>query len=129
VAVEAFTAAWFGLRSFHGRSAFGTWVCSIAINRARVRRRAAGRRHRRVVSVADPEAWERAVASTFPGTRIDLERAIVALPPRARESLLLRHAAGMSYREIADAMGVTIGTVKSQLARAYRLMRERLSDD
>jgi RNA polymerase sigma-70 factor (ECF subfamily) len=127
VVAEAFAAAWFGLPDFAGRSAFGTWLHSILLNRARQRRRAADRRRRRVLTVADPEAWERAVTRTFPGTRIDVERAVAALPPRAREVTLLRHAAGFTYAEIADATGVTMGTVKSQLSRAYQLMRKRLS--
>jgi RNA polymerase sigma-70 factor (ECF subfamily) len=129
VAVETFAGAWFGLPSFDGRSAFGTWLHAIALNRARQHRRADGRRRRRIIAVADPEAWERAVATTFPETRIDLERAIAGLPERARETTLLRHASGLAYAQIAEVMGVSIGTVKSQLARAYRLMRERLSDD
>ncbi len=128
IVVEAFAAAWSGLPRFDGRSAFRTWLHAILLNRSRERRRAARRRRRRIVSVADPEAWERAVDAAFPGTRIDVERAIATLPDRARETALLRHASGLSYAEIAEAMDVTIGTVKSQLARAYALMRERLSD-
>lgn len=124
---EAFAAAWFGLPEYTGRAPFGGWLRAILANRVRQRRRAAARRARRFVPTPDPEGWERAVRATFPGTRIDVERAIAALPERARETVLLRHAAGLSYAQIADAMSVTIGTVKSQLARGYAIMRERLS--
>lgn len=124
---EAIAAAWFALPRFAGRGTFRAWLHGIVANRVRQRRRARTRRLRRVVPVADPAAWERAVAETFPGTKIDLERALTRLPPRARETLLLRHSSGLSYDEIGEAMRVSIGTVKSQLARAYALMREELS--
>ena len=51
-----------------------------------------------------------------------VRRAIAALPPDFREVLVLREIEGMSYKEIADVIGVPIGTVMSRLARA----RQRL---
>jgi RNA polymerase sigma-70 factor (ECF subfamily) len=55
-----------------------------------------------------------------------LSQAIKALPERTREAILLRWAHGLSYGEIAHAMGVSLETVKSQLARGLLLLRSKL---
>jgi len=52
--------------------------------------------------------------------------AVRTLPPRTREAIVLRWAHGLSYAEIAVAMGVSVETVKSQLARGLALLREKL---
>jgi len=59
-----------------------------------------------------------------------LEAAIAALPEEFRETLVLREMEEFSYREIADAVGIPIGTVMSRLARARAMLREKwLSGD
>lgn len=57
-----------------------------------------------------------------------LEAAISALPEEFRETLVLREMEELSYREIADAVGVPIGTVMSRLARARAMLREKWRD-
>lgn len=52
-----------------------------------------------------------------------VEQALRRLPPRGRELIRLRELEGLSYREIADAMGIPIGTVMSGLARARRALQ------
>ena len=54
--------------------------------------------------------------------------AIEQLPPRLREVLVLRELEGFSYKEIADVVGVPMGTVMSTLSRARERFRHRLSD-
>ena len=58
---------------------------------------------------------------------LDLERAIVGLPERARQVLVLFHLAGLGHAETGQAMGIDPGTSKAQLHRARKLMREWLS--
>ena len=67
-----------------------------------------------------------AAREAFPGTRIDLERAIARLPEGARTVLVLRDVEGYKYREVARMVGVTLGTVKAQIHRARRLLRDML---
>ncbi len=55
-----------------------------------------------------------------------LRRAIEELPVEFREALIMRELEGLSYKEIADIAGVPLGTVMSRLARARRLLRQRL---
>jgi RNA polymerase sigma-70 factor (ECF subfamily) len=62
----------------------------------------------------------------MPGTRVDLERAIAGLPPKAREVLVLRDVQGYKYDEIATMTGVSLGTVKAQIHRARKLVQEAL---
>jgi len=58
-----------------------------------------------------------------------VERAISSLPDRSRELLVLRELKGLSYRELADAMGIPIGTVMSSLSRARQALRAALLDE
>ncbi len=55
-----------------------------------------------------------------------LESAIMTLPDYQRLMVLLYHTEGLSYEEIAEALSLPIGTVKSRLNRARLLLRERL---
>ena len=58
---------------------------------------------------------------------LDLERAIAQLPDRARTVLVLHDVEGYQHREIAEVMGVAVGTSKAQLHRARKMLREVLS--
>ncbi len=58
--------------------------------------------------------------------RIDLERAIAALPERARMVFVLHDIEGYRHEEIAKTMNTSIGTSKAQLHRARGLLREGL---
>jgi len=132
VLLDAFASAWSGLPGFRSDSGFGTWVCGIVVNRAREALRRRGRDGLRVETSVEElasvgGAWADAASHTE--DRIDLERAISALPPGAREALLLRHVYGFSCAEAADVMEVSVGTVKSQTSRACALLREKLSHD
>ena len=57
-----------------------------------------------------------------------LQSAVAALPEDFRETLVLREVEELSYREIADTIGIPIGTVMSRLARARAMLREKWRD-
>ena len=59
----------------------------------------------------------------------DVCRALQRLPAAQREALLMVHAAGVPYREAADACGVAVGTIKSRIARARHQLVEWLGED
>lgn len=75
-------------------------------------------------------ADDRALAQVGRGS---LQRALVKavglLPPQQRAAFLLREAHGLSYEEIAVALGIEVGTVRSRLSRARQLLRELLEDE
>jgi len=58
-----------------------------------------------------------------------IRRALASVPDRFRELLVLRELEGLSYREVADVMGIPIGTVMSGLSRARRALRTALDND
>jgi RNA polymerase sigma-70 factor (ECF subfamily) len=122
---DVFVRAWRGMATYRGESRLSSWLYRIATNVALEH----GRRRTRWWSrrVQDPGVLaDRPGRSRDPGLRMDLERAIAGLPPGAREVLVLRDVEGHSYREIAELTGSAMGTVKAQIHRARRLVREAL---
>jgi RNA polymerase sigma-70 factor, ECF subfamily len=123
---DVFVQAWRRLGTFAGHSAFSTWLHRLAVNVVLMDRRAAGRRERRVQTTDDPIAAEGPGREPPAGLRLDLERAIAALPEGAREVFLLHDVEGYRHEEIAEIVGIAVGTSKAQLFRARRLLREKL---
>lgn len=121
---RAFVRAWEALSSFQGRSACGSWLHRLAVNVILTEKRSAARRTARVIVIDEP-GGSHAPRSVEAG--MDLERAIAALPERAREVFVLLDIEGYKHREIADAMSISEGTSKGQLHRARKLLREALS--
>jgi RNA polymerase sigma-70 factor (ECF subfamily) len=74
----------------------------------------------------DETAYGIAAQYDEPGQRLDLEKAVAALPEGAREVLILFAIEGYSHAEIARMLGISVGTAKSQLHRARRILLERL---
>ena len=60
------------------------------------------------------------------GTNDELWRVVQTLPPKARSVVVLRYYEQMSEAEVADALGISVGTVKSQCSRALSALRERV---
>jgi RNA polymerase sigma-70 factor (ECF subfamily) len=126
VVQDAFVRAWESLPSFRGDSAFGSWLHRITVRAACDRVRQDDRRPH---SIDDDGATARYVAEArraMPDARVDLERAIATLPAGARVVLLLHDVEGYRHDEIGEHLGVTVGTVKSQLHRARRLIAAQL---
>lgn len=123
---DVFVRAWENLRSFRGESAFSTWLHRLAVNVVLSEKRARGRREKRVFPTGEPEELERPGVMPPPGTRMDLEQAIAALPPGARAVFVLHDIEGYQHEEIAAMSGLAAGTSKAQLFRARRLLREML---
>jgi RNA polymerase sigma-70 factor (ECF subfamily) len=115
-----------GLGQFRGDSRFATWLTSIAVNRIGDRLR----RDRRwvfddaaVARLGVPETAERT------GTAIDLERALALLPQGYRTVVLLHDLEGYTHAEIGFGLGIAVGTSKSQLHQARRMLRRILKQD
>jgi len=131
--VKAFT----GIRKFDGQAAFSTWLTRIAINTCldQLRRR----RRERVVDEPVDDDQKSGPALQVVDTQAGPEEASMQkqamaslgarerdLPPRQREIFRLRFYAEMELEEIADALGVHVGTVKTQLHRAVHRLRQEL---
>lgn len=124
---DAFVRAWQKLDSFRGDSAFGTWLHRLAVNVVLGERRSRSRRTARVTTVDDLTAVESSGTGTDPGMRVDLDAAIAQLPEGARTVFVLHDVEGYRHHEVAEMVGVAVGTSKAQLHRARKLLREVLS--
>ena len=127
---DTFVNAWRSLPGYEGRSSFSTWLHRIAVNAVLAqRRRPQGRNE---VSLTD-EAGEQMDFAMEPAmddaTPIDLEKAIAALPPGARDIVVLHGIYGYSHEEAAGMLGLAVGTCKAQLHRARHLMRARMKPE
>lgn len=137
VVQEAFLAAYKHLPEFRGESAFGSWVYRIAANYALMRLR-----HRKVTAqVEEPEGsptfnergsliddvadWSRdAEEQTLDAElRKAIDDASARLPEEYRQVFLLRDVEGLSYEEIAQAVGDSVPAIKSRLHRARLALR------
>ncbi len=123
---DVFVRAWQRLESFRGESQFTTWLHRLAVNVVLQEGRSKGRRESREELMEDLEAYGQRARQETPGLRLDLERAIAALPDGARTVVVLRDIYGYKYDEIAEMQGVALGTVKAQIHRARRMIRETL---
>ena len=126
---DVFVRAWEGRASYRGAALLGTWLHRLAVNVVLSGARADRRRLARVEPSDAPEAVAGArVSERAPavGERLDLERAIAALPAGARTVFVLHDVEGYTHEEIARLMGIASGTVRSQLHRARRLLMEAL---
>ncbi len=124
-AQEAWVRAIRALPSFRGDSAFTTWLHRIAVNSALHGQRWRTRRTNNEIPL--PVAIDRGQPVDQPVLRIELERALRRLPAGMRQVLVLHDVEGYTHDEIAEAMGITAGTSKSQLFKARAKMREMLS--
>jgi len=123
---DVFVRAWEKLGTFRGDAAFGTWLYRLAVN-VILNRRAARAADRNRVD--DPEPVLQAVPAKRASTELalDFEGAIERLPDGARAVFVLHDVEGYKHEEIADWMGVTVGTTKAQLHRARMILRGHLS--
>jgi len=122
---ETFLRAFRAGAGFDPSRRFKPWLFAIAVNLARDR--ASRKSHRATPELRAPEdlpeCTERRTERVW-NLRFDLERALAALPEHHRRILELRYFAGMEEPEIAAAVDVPRGTVKSRLHYAVRKMRE-----
>jgi RNA polymerase sigma-70 factor, ECF subfamily len=141
---DTFIRAYRGLSRFRGESSLATWLHRIALNLARNRYWYFFRRRRhRWISLDQPLRDDSATcmadlvatpqADPAQETALSEFTALVArtmerLNHRQREILAMRNLLDLSYDEIARVLGISVGTVKSRIARAREKMRELLAE-
>jgi RNA polymerase sigma-70 factor (ECF subfamily) len=123
---DVFIKAWRRLDTFRGDSAFASWLYRLAVNTMLENSRSDQRRTARVLPMEDTSRLAGAARSSGVESRMDMESAIASLPKGARLAFVLHDIEGYQHQEIAEQLSVTVGTVKAQLHRARRLLRERL---
>jgi RNA polymerase sigma-70 factor (ECF subfamily) len=131
---ETLLEAWKSWNSFEDRSSVYTWVYRILIRRYhRWQRRQIVRRMFFVSAVDQKESQTFIDPSELPGSLMEhdeqnaqLWKLLASLRPKHREVLVLRYAESMRLEQIADALRMPLGTVKSRLNHAHAQVREKL---
>ena len=139
LAQETFVRVYFAMGRYHTGYAFSTYIYRIATNLAisEIRKR----KRRNVLSLTglfqkdETDTTEFQPPDIRPTPDVNLlddeksrliEKAIVSLPPKYRAAIVLRDVEGLSYDEIAEIMGLGLGTTKSRINRARGLLKEKL---
>ena len=124
---EALMAIVRGLPRFDGRSSFGTWAYRVTTNACLDELR----RRRRRPEPGLPEGSAELASPLDPAesstTRLDLDRALQALPADYRAVIVLRDLCGLSYDEIAQALDIPAGTVRSRISRGRSALMPALA--
>jgi RNA polymerase sigma-70 factor (sigma-E family) len=118
---EAFLRVWRSRLRIRDVDAAPAYLRRVVVNlsRSRLRRLALERRHARAsrdATVDEPASW------------LDLRRAVERLPARRRACVVLRYFADLTEAETAAALGVSVGTVKSQTSKALRHLEASLGE-
>jgi len=140
---ETFLSALKAIRSFRGEAELKTWLFRIALNHSRNRFRWWKRRKRSETDSLDKPLGDgtATLGDTLAGNGESPEQAVLrmerenrlmstlnALPEIFREAIVLCDIEGLGYEEIARALNINVGTVKSRIARGREQMRKRLND-
>lgn len=129
---DTFATAWRSLDKFEGRASMATWMHTIALNVCREYMR---RVHPLTEAVDEekivspdptPELIERLGAEEM---NAKVQQAVTELPRIYREVVVLRCTQGLKYREVADILGLPLGTVKTRLFVAFEKLRTTLREE
>lgn len=130
---EAFLQLFRKIGTFRGESAFSTWLHRMAVNVVLMRLR---KKNLPIVPLDDPLETEEESSKKEPGApdlklagsvdRMQIQRAVDALPPGYRTIFVLHDVEGYEHNEIAELVGCSIGNSKSQLHKARMKLRDLL---
>lgn len=120
VVQETWLAACRGMARFNGTARFSSWLTTIGIRTA----------YRRSAMIPNEDTFPDVAVETDDGlaTGVDLERAIARLPAHQRAVVVLHDVEGYTHEEIAEQLGVAVGTSKGTLPRAREALRRMLND-
>ncbi len=136
---DSLLAAWQKLADFRGDARLSTWLVAIVVNNARDRREQNRHRERREAysldaalpgtdnaARPDPPSGEPSVLDRLEEEQLRsfLQRCIAGLPPEYREVVVLRDMGELAYDQVAAALKLREGTVKSRLFRARDALKD-----
>ena len=141
ISIDAFIRVFQAIKHFRGEANFSTWLFRIVTNVYLDRRkRMKNRQHLSLQEyieleessvarqIEDPAPTPEQVAEVNERNTA-LQKAVSSLPDYQRAMIVLYHTERLSYEEIAEALDLPLGTVKSRLNRARLLLREKLQGD
>jgi RNA polymerase sigma-70 factor, ECF subfamily len=114
-----------GISKFRGESGFATWLYRMVVNTCMdSARREKPRFHIEMSATGTPADQDDAIAQEQRARSI--QAALSELPPKLRVAVLLRYFEELSYEQMAQAMGCSMGTVASRLNRGHKLLAKKL---
>lgn len=133
IAQEVFVRVWRSIRGFRGETTFKVWLHRVAVNLIYSQRRRLLRERRVFIRGQTDEDLSQAerVASTENleadvTLRLSIDRALAQIPIDLRTAVVLRDVQGLDYKEIAETLGIPIGTVESRIFRGRQRLRPLL---
>ena len=139
VVQEVFLKVFRNIATFRSQSSLKTWIYRIAVNEVHNYRRWIFRHKRQEVVLEEEQEGGRSYGDTVPDKgrspydcaldgekRVLIEEALARINPTFRAAVVLRDVEDLSYEEIADILGVSLGTVKSRITRGREAMRKQL---
>lgn len=138
VTQEVFLKAFRGIRDFRGGSSLKTWLYRIAVREALNHRRWSWRHLRQQIFLDEAAEGQNSIfeledsrPSPFEALATRelqqvVQRALDSVAESFRAAVILRDLEGMSYEEVAEVLGVSVGTVKTRILRGRRALREIL---
>lgn len=124
---DALVAAYRGVGGYRGDGPFAAWAMRIAA-RLYLKRYRKDARIELMAEPVDPQAAD-GDAEAANAERLDLDRALQALSRAERICVSLCHGAGLTHEEIAQALNIPLGTVKSHVTRGLQKLRGRMLSD
>lgn len=139
VVQEVFLKVFRNIDHFRGQSSLKTWIYRITVNEAHNQRRWFFRHRRREVGLEEESEDARSMVDVIPDAgrspydyvfdqekRTLIEQALTRINPTFREAVVLRDIGELAYEEIAEVLGVNLGTVKSRILRGREALRVEL---
>ena len=130
IAQDTFLKLFSRIRDFRGEASFESWLFRLVVNSCLDQKR----RTRKLIPLLDElrgairfsgESVLHAILRAEMSERV--QSAVANLPPEQRMVVVLRYTEGLSYEQIADALGCSMGTVASRLNRAHKFLERRLA--
>jgi RNA polymerase sigma-70 factor (ECF subfamily) len=128
---ESLISVFRAIGTYDGRASLLTWMSRILFRRVRKMARKWEQRRQTTIplgAVGEAKTADPVVAVDRADWSMDLTAALAKLPPEFREAVVLRELRGMSYLEIAKALGIPEGTVESRIHRARMQLRKTLAE-
>ena len=125
---DTFIRAFDRIHDFRGDSAFGTWLHAVGNSVALNTLRKVKRLRSREADLAEARAVGDVTQEAEPDLKERLRAAIDDLPPKYRVVFIMHEVEGFKHHEIAESLGMRLGTSKAQLSRARAMLRESLAE-
>jgi RNA polymerase sigma-70 factor (ECF subfamily) len=117
-----------GIHRYRGEGSLESWICGIALRRARDWKRRFLRRFKQTEAIEEHPELDQGLPQPDPDLGRRLRTALAGLPDRQRSAVLLHEWMGYSFREIGAALGVSEATARVHAFRGRETLRDRLGD-